>query len=349
MKVAGRALILVLAASAVPPRPSLCQQAVAVLTQTTSQRPSKASETVPLSILQPNSEPERTEAPAVGILGRVVCDGSGNMYFRLMRPDYVSAIPVTRMSADGRITGQFDLTKVPDFSQRLMPLVFAVDSGGALYAIASTDDDKVYLLAYSRPGDFAWKVRIPSDINVSQIVPLPTGDFLLSGSQTISNKKSSTKRPLVALIDREGRISRDLSDSKDSARAADALETPYAELADDGNLYSIQPGVRTTVRVFSTDGALIRTFRLQPPFEDAKPEDLFMVGGRMLLIYQSRAASKETPFRIEYALYSSLDGELLARYQFKLKGFLACANADGLSFLTMGRDGNFEISHGQLQ
>jgi len=300
-----------------------------------------------------------TQLPVVGTFDQMLCDDSGSVYLRPMLnlDQGAFANPVVRIDRKGT-TQAFGTTGIPGMRRDTYIFAYTVDPSGRVFELVRTVDeaaDEMFLVSFSRSGEFLTKSRFESEFRPHSFVALPTDDFLISG---VRQKQAvpRTHEAVVGIFGPDARLKRSLKDAKDdrftpvsspsgnSAKVRNpAIELGSAKVGPDGNLYVLKSSDPAVVEVFNLAGRQLRALKLAPPFPKAQSHDLFVTPDRVVVMYQRTKDSAEVKEPVVFAEYSLQTAEPLVAHLPRGKGVVACFDASDATVLVSGKDGRFGL------
>ncbi len=355
LRMGGRdRLVAALFASALFPGMAVCQ--------------SPSSEASPTLNLRNTDTITLNNQPNDPIIGIVQCDQRGNIYFRTYQYPEPLAAPVVKITPDKTRSVTAPLGQTAEFNGRQFQILdFHVDQRGQVWAlIPSRKDDDVTLsvVVFDEDGKFKSQIKLQSKLfNPAELVPLPSGQFLVTGfTQSASDKSATpprgippTAEPFTAIFDASGRVVKELNlpgdiensgaPAKTSPQSAPQPDSPKSKLdarsavmetgtttGDDGNIYVMRKTNPPTVYVVSETGDLIRHFQVEKPTEAASPLFMRFVSNHRLLFdfvepVPANAPGGDTQI---FTVVSADSGETLYRYKVSgaSGGAFACYKPD---------------------
>lgn len=292
-----------------------------------------------------------TDVRTSGLIGNYECDDSGAIYVRLDTPGDVLKQPVVRISSsDPQVTFNLPSSEFPG----LDVYIFAstVDPGGRVYELARLDRDEsaassTYLLTFDKDGQFRRKTKLQSDFRPEGLVALADGKLLATGTSEDKGKPVGT---LTAIFNDDGTLLTRLKNSSPSLNPdSKMLELGHIRVGDDQNIYVLRFVDPARVDIYTQAGALVRSLKLQPPFDNAQARDLYVSSYRVIVEYGHVVAKSETPDGHVYlAVYNGETGELLNGYSQMSKGIIACIRNGAVTVLTPEKDKHFGILTARL-
>lgn len=302
---------------------------------------------------------------AMSAIGPVRCDSQGNIYIR-PTSDKVNMLlsPILRISSDGQHMTRFDIANAPEIKDSSGYNIndFAVRKDGTVVILAgaATKENVLFVaIAEIDPEVKTTSVtRIDSELRPSQIVPLPSGMFLLSGvlrsSQGSGKEIRQSTKPFTGIFDSQGRLVREVKlpgdvkipdvDSSHPEKAdLSGLQAVYLShfvAADDGTIYMLRNGSSPKVYVLSSYGEVIRSFPFAPPTADAVSSSMFYSAGRLAFgfsLTDLKDFSTDTVIRV----IDAADGHVLWDYvpAKDVAGQPACYRGQDFTLLSGDRRG----------
>lgn len=243
---------------------------------------------------------------SLGSIGTPRCDSQGNVYIRPVSDKTNMLLsPIVRISPDGQHMTKFDIASAPEIREssgyNINDFVVRKDGTIVILAGAANKDNKLFVaIAQIDPEDMTTSVvRIDSDLRPSQIVPLPSGMFLLSGvvrsSEGSGKEIRQSTKPFTGIFDSRGKLVREVKlpgdvkipdvESSNSEKAdpsnLQAVYLSHFVAADDGTIYMLRNGSPPRVFVLSSYGEVLRTFTFKPPTADAIVSSMYYLGNRL--------------------------------------------------------------------
>ncbi len=253
------------------------------------------------------------------------CDDSGAVYIRQNTPGDPLKVPVVRVSASqSPVTFDVPPSEFKDLDWYVF--AYAVDPGGSVFELVevTTGTPSTYLLTFDKDGQFRRKTRLAAHFLPNGLLALPDGNFLATG--LLEEHTGRPQKPITVIFNSDGAVVRRLFDSSSSQnRESRVLELGHVRLGDDQNLYVLRSGDPARVDIYAQTGVLLRSLKLQPPFERAQAYGLFTSAYRVIVEYGRETTKDETPDgRVFLAVYHAETGELLNTYSQMSKGIIAC-------------------------
>jgi hypothetical protein len=308
-----------------------------------------------------SSSPTVTTEFVSPTFGRPMCS-EGTVFIRKM-PVRGSAYRsgLTAIASDGKshpVT--FEPTGPPNSDTAIQAFSML---NGRMYQVVRTvtkKDDEASavseILMFSATGALVRRTRIGLSIFPSMFVALPNGEFFLAGVE-YSNKKGQPDRPFMAMIASDGSIKEkfnrkapSLTKEEEAAGAVDpAIQEGTAVLGDDTNIYMLEATKPASVAVIASSGRRVRTVKIKPPFDQAKPVAM-MVSANVILV-QYQGTTPDGTGVLEYVTYDASDGALKTRFRPTFKGSPVCwEDGHRLTVLTMDRpSGKFAVGWADLR
>jgi len=270
--------------------------------------------------------------------------------------------PIVRLSSDGS-SMKFEVGTIEGLRKDYPIFSFAVDPTGRLYQIVGYSEDKkdfTALVAFSSAGSYMWKSKFEFDFVPAMFLPLPAGDFLITGTKNISEGGRTQKHFFTGIFGSDAQLKRALKlpgdadveqqMSKSKLYAGNVAE---ARLAPNGNIWLLRKTGQPRIQVLDGRGALLRVLELKAPAENARPMDFFSSGTRLLVVFQTQEQPKQaggSKAKMLYGLFDGESGELITVYVPPEKpGILACVNGTELTFLRGTAEGRFGIARADLE
>jgi hypothetical protein len=302
---------------------------------------------------------------SLAAFGPVRCDSQGNVYLRPVSDKMNMLLsPILRISADGQHMTKFDIANAPEIKDSNVYNIndFAVRKDGTVVILAgaATKENGLFVaVAEIDPEDKTTSViRIDSELRPSQIVPLPSGMFLLSGvlrsSQGSGKQIRQSTKPFTGIFDSRGRLVREVElpgdvkipdvDSSNPEKAdlsnVQAVYLSHFVAADDGTIYMLRNGSSPNIYVLSSYGDVIRSFPFAPPTADAIASSMFYSAGRLAFGF-SLTDLKDFPTDLVVRVIDAEDGHILWDYVpgKDVAGLPACYNGEGFALLSGDRQG----------
>ena len=298
----------------------------------------------PVASLEAAGETRQTQLPASAILSSPQCDSHGRIYVRYSVPDgdsYTSS--VARIEADGS-TQILSLASVQ--AQASHVFMFAADSDGSMYEIlrAGTADAQQQASEYVRfdsDGELRSEDTFVDEFIPSALLPLPSGSFFASGIVLKEEKDGVSEDAVAGIFGADAHLQRRLHGDVPLKTGADGrdnddafLHAETVRLGGDGNIYALFSGDHAKIAVVTPAGQIIRELALQEPFETGVASDMWVSGGRLLVIYEGEADDRKDSFI--YVLYDIQSGEVIRQYKPQFSGTPACFQ-DGQTLTVLSR------------
>lgn len=306
-----------------------------------------------------SGEPVATPQMAGGYFGPTRCR-EGDVFIRPIRPKLrLMNTPLVRLSADGTSLVQFDPNVVPElFGIEFLAPVYAVDSLGRAYFFVrlrtsfNAQEDRSLIVAFAADGTYFWKVQLDRNLWPYSLTVLPSGDFLISGSDRAPyEEQAQSAKSFTGVFGKDGRLRRSFKlvadnptpaqgDAADARRTAEprsgspTLQFGDAVVGPDGYVYLFDPISGLKVKVLSETGEVIRELTLKPPLKGAQILGL-MVGDWAIAVRFLGPNTGESKVRPHvWGIYDSTSGEPMRYYDANsVKGFLACFDREHLTFV----------------
>ena len=272
--------------------------------------------------------------------------------------------PILRISSDGQHMTKFDIANAPEIKASSGYNIndFVVRTDGTVVTLtgAATKENVLFVaVAEIDPDDKTTSViKVDSELRPSQIVPLPSGMFLLSGvmrsSQGSGKEIRQSTKPFTGIFDSQGRLVRMVKlpgdvkisdvDSSDPEKAdvsnLQAVYLSHFVAADDGTIYMLRNGSSPKVYVLSSYGDVIRSFPFVPPTADAMASSMFYSAGQLAFGF-SLSDLKDFPTDLVIRVIDAEDGHVLWDYvpAKDVAGLPACYDGQAFTLLSGDRRG----------
>lgn len=284
----------------------------------------------------------------------VKCDADGNIYVHPYASPSPMAAPVLRISHEGKRTGTFSITSVPEF-EKSGTFDFAFGLRGEVYLISMNAKGK-QIVAFEANGQYHDTVKLEGDFLPEQLAVNSSGAFLVGGYKQKDN--SATGTPFTGIFDQSGRLVReldlpgDLNPGKDAAaKPKDAPLDPAISMsnvvaADDGNFYIMRASAPPVVYVIAPDGSVAHRFKINPP-GDGFVAGVMKAGGGKIVVEFYKAAKGQAPAEQLYSVQDSMTGERFANYLLPPEmlhgGAFACYTPNGFTFIDANANRQLEF------
>lgn len=224
--------------------------------------------------LKPAGRVELSTTPSLDLVGAPKCDGSGNLYVRLVSDagsDYFLA-PIRAVGRDGKVTGMFSLAET--WTNAVGRGVFVKDDGSVYQAVIAPDG--VYIVHFAKDRSIRSQTRLETQafFDPWHVVVFDSGRFLVSGVEGKNRRK-----PVAAVFEPDGRLVKPIYESEDDdarkrAESGDSVFTHDADtgnrfvdlgdvtLGSDGNAYLLHGTSPALVYVVSPTGDVIRKVKI---------------------------------------------------------------------------------------
>jgi hypothetical protein len=314
---------------------------------------------------------------ATPILFPARCDREQNVYLRFYAYPNTLEAPWLKISADGKITATYSLASVTEY-KNLQGLDFAIGPRGEFVVLAAgpnpknEKESKVVVVTFDPDGSYRAKAElgIESTISPAKILPLPDGNFFVTGrllednggSQTDVTQTASvqTSKPFNAIVGPAGRIIKSFSIqndvvSKPSSKQSEPSGTSLPEIAlgeavlgDDFNIYLMRRTQNPSVFVISASGELIRSFEIKRPSETATSIDMkWGAGGKLAFLFRVPSTQTGASPSLILSVVDSQTGETQINYQpgTETGAAVACFTPNGITFVGATDDGHLALKH----
>jgi hypothetical protein len=320
------------------------------------------------SSLGAQDEPERTqtqrltlhvksETPIQGsstsssmLMIPVKCDSEQNVYVRGYLKGDTFGAPLTRISADGTKTTDFNLRKVQGFEKAQID-DFTLGLRQEVYLLGSTAANGARIAKFTDAGEFESSVTVDAPFSPQRIAVFPSGQFLIRGAELNEKTEVPTGRPFTALVDNSGKILSRLELSQDvgsspspgedqKQKNAAAMEMGAVYVAEDGNIYIMRVTNPAVIYVLDSSGNQQRRLEIAPPEKGFNPVTFKVAYGKIVVEFDRSLESSAGSEQI-YSLIETGTGERLIDYVSppQVGGTLACYTPNYFLFLGQGRSG----------
>ena len=278
-----------------------------------------------------------------GLWGNLECDSNGAVYVRRQQvraSDFQS--PILRLSPSDPTVTFF----VPrsEFEGEVYGFAFTVDVGGKVFELVRAGKaDRVFLVEFSKDGQFQKKTEIESNIRPVSIAALPSDRLLVRGIEETADR--SQGKSVTAIFRSDGKLlTRFASANNATKEDIAAIELGDARVGDDQNIYALHSASPPVVTVYDLSGHRLREMRLRPPFSNAHSSGIYPSSYRMIVSYQQATGPKEAPRGLPvFSVYNAETGELLTSYVQESRGIVACVVQNEATILTTTSDKHFAI------
>jgi hypothetical protein len=298
------------------------------------------------------------------------CDRKENVYVRFYRyPDPFGA-PWVKVSADGRIAATYSLASVTEYKS-IQGSDFAIGPHGEFLVIATAtpkDEKKdqrksiVVIVTFDSDGSYRSKAEldIESTIAPAKILPLPDGNFFVTGRQIDDNTDSQTEvaaKPFNAIVDPSGKIVKNVAVPNDvklkapskqsSGLSLSEIPLGDAVLGDDANIYLMRRTQNPSVYVISADGQLIKGYEVKRPSETALALDMkWGMGGKLAFLFGAPPTGGGSQDRV-LTVVDAQTGETQINYETgpETGAAVACFTPNGVTFIGSTDDGHLALKH----
>jgi hypothetical protein len=280
----------------------------------------------------------------------VKCDSEQNVYVRGYLKGDAFGAPLTRISADGTKTTDFNLRKVQRFEQAQID-DFTLGLRREVYLLGSTAVNEKRIAKFTDTGEFESSVTVDAAFSPQRIAVFPSGQFLIRGAELNEKTGTLTGRSFTALVDNSGKIlsrlelSQDVGSSPSSGddrnqKNAAALEMGDAYVAEDGNIYIMRVTNPAVIYVLDSSGNQQRRLEIAPPEKGFNPITFEVAYGKIVVQFDRNLESNAGSEQI-YSLIDTSTGERLVDYVSspEVGGTLACYTPNYFLFLGQGRSG----------
>jgi hypothetical protein len=221
-------------------------------------------------------------------------------------------------------------------------------------------ETKVNILRYSDDGEYKNAVSLDRDIHPSRLGVFPSGEFLVIGTKTLTDKPKSDKDYSAAteIYDLSGRFIKPVTFrvgefglNKKGSSIAEKMESvglAQVESGPDG-VYLLSYSAQPTLFVISSAGEVERRLRLSTPGKEFKPASLRVSSGRIMVEFVNQPESGNGIFY--YVVYDSYTGDQIARYEAEgPSGIFCCYDWNvGFTFLSSESNGQRVIRYARAR
>ncbi len=305
------------------------------------------SQTVqPVVPLQLDGQPRPTQVPRYAMTGSPKCDSGGNIYLRYSAPaDSNSPSRIARIESDGS-TKTIQLDPLPDAKDAAHPFTFAAADDASLHEIlrspSRAEASQVEYVRYDPDGELRSAAAFPDEFIPSLLLPLPSGNFFAAGVSLKQVANGVTEFSKAGIFGPDAKLQRPLkNDSKlqtsttstdDEDSSGQVAQASTVKLGDDGNIYILIAGDHPEVAVVTQSGRIARKVSLVRPLENGNPDDMWMSGNRLLVVYEAEADDPKDA--LVYVMYDLQTGRVIRIYRPDFEGTPACfQDGQTLSFL----------------
>jgi hypothetical protein len=291
-----------------------------------------------------------------GIKDRMRCDAAHNIYVPANR-GYSSAWgSVVEIVAGGKQFHSFSLDGVPNLDTGHVE-DFEVTNSGSVYVLARevrkysnlqvpVEFGSAYILRFSPTGRLEGQTKLNTDFGDEKpagLAVLQRENFLVTSYSYASDKKV---RMFVNIFLSDGSLKRksptsanETQASNDGSVASMSVIRPMTVKAA-GLIFVLRGSTRDPMYVFSDNGELTRTVRLQAmDVEFTSPKIL----GNHLVIHQVRPHRPSGSVLTEpdlnvFPVFDLDSGALVKQFEWRQRGELACYDGSTLTFMQQGLD-----------
>lgn len=309
------------------------------------------------------------------------CDAEGNIYLRggSGLGNYL-ATPLIKLSREGKRAAVFTLGTAPGFDDEATYEDFAVDARGKVYLLAfrrgeGKEDVKQVIVAYDSDGSYDSTIELDALFHSGHLAAFPSGGFLASGEriEEVDGVFRRTGKPFTAVLDRHGKVLKELALPGDIEREEEKEEPGPPEPADkkpvaaanaepeprggatrlaaqefdiafnfgsaaageDGNVYLMRAASDPRVYVIAPDGTVVRTLTLAAPSKQSQPSPVFQAAAAKIVVGFHELESAGKARRDLFVIANAETGETLAHYvgTTELGSAVACYTPNGFTFL----------------
>jgi len=255
------------------------------------------------------------------------CDAAGKLYLR--SPDDTTIVKITPDKGERQAT--FPSRPLPTDLKRLR--YFDVEPDGSLLQLASVRQsfDRA-VVEFDALGGYKRTIRLQTGFKwaPSQIASFTSAHrILVSGQRTLADTKAGerTRLPFTGIFDDDGKLIREVkfADDADLHQMAESGDPVYvssevpdsnraithgaAESGPDGNVYLMRAAAPPIIYAVTSDGDVIRRFRVDPGETAFAPlQPLHISGNRIAVLFHDNNNQKQLVKVV------SLSGEELATY-----------------------------------
>ena len=300
------------------------------------------------------------------LIDPIRCDDRNNVYLRR----YIPGRPTTQ-SPLAKIMLMADEPKIVTFSPNRATDPKLKDSliydfairGSDVYLLCLTADTKkaeangaatevlvtkVHILRYSGDGEYKGAVTLDRDIHPARLGAFPSGEFLVVGTKTLTDKPKADKDYSAAaeIYDLNGRFIKPVAfrvgefglakNGSSITEKMESVDLAHVESGSDG-VYVLPYGAQPTLFVISSAG-VERRLQLSTPGKEFKPASLRVSSGRFMVEFVNQPASGNGIFY--YVTYDSYTGDQLARYEAEGPSGIFCCYDWNVGFTFLSSDSN---------
>lgn len=133
------------------------------------------------------------------------CDSQGHVYVRYYQGASIDAMPIVKISPEGRFVASFAIKSIPGFEKGAL-YGFAVDVSGKVYLLAARTAEEREVVKIREDGKYDSSFKLDPLLEGHQLTVFPSGELLVSGEELSPGDRKPTGRPLLALYDRGGKF-----------------------------------------------------------------------------------------------------------------------------------------------
>jgi hypothetical protein len=221
-------------------------------------------------------------------------------------------------------------------------------------------DTKVNILRYSDDGEYKGVVTLGRDIHPSRLGVFPSGEFLVIGTKTLTDKPQAAKEysTVTEIYDQSGRFIKPVifrvgefglnKKGSSFAQKTESIGLAQVESGPDG-VYVLLYGAQPTLFVISSAGEVERRLPLSTPGKEFKPATLRVSSGRIMVEFVNQPQSGNGIYY--YVTYDSNTGDQLARYETEgPSGIFCCYDWNvGFTFLSSESNGQSVVRHARAR
>jgi hypothetical protein len=289
-----------------------------------------------------------------GLKDRMRCDAAHDIYVPANR-GYSSAWgSVVEIMADGKQFHSFSLDDIPNLQTGHVEDFEITDRGG-LYVLARevrkysdmqvpVEFGTTYILRFSPAGKLEDQTKLNTDFGDAK----PTGLAVLKGESFLVASYSYTSdkkvRLFVNIFSSDGSLKRKASISGDGTQASNSGSVGSMSVIrpmtvkSGGLIFVLRGSTRDPIYVFSDNGELVRTVRLQATnIEFTSPKIL----GNRLVVHREDSPRPTGSVLTEpdldvFPVFDLDSGALVQQYEWRQHGELACYNGTTLTVMQQG-------------
>ncbi len=279
----------------------------------------------------------------------VKCDAKGNVYFRMHHMTDFYGQPVTKVSREGKLAGEFSIRSAPEFEEG-GTYDWVVSPEGEVFLLGAKSVEERHIVKFSPDGEYDSAFLLEPYLEPRHIAVFPSGELLISGGELSPRDREPTGKLLLALYDRRGKFLREISLPRDvenpkeppagESESASAAKEGYvlthstAVAAEDGNMYLMRATTSPVVYVISPAGAVLRRLVIPPPEQELRVNTMKVAGGRIAIQFLQVDSEGRTEKHI-FLMVDAVTGEKFANYLStpEIGGAWACYTPEGFTFL----------------